>query len=67
LAARRRPAGRLALKAFSTQGLASILKVADNSINDPLLATMYHSQQGVHGARSKMALSKPAARLAKHA
>ena len=55
------PAG-FALKAFYDQGLQSVLKVADNSINDPLLATMYTSQQGVMG-QIEMALLSQQARL----
>lgn len=55
------PAG-LALKTFHDRNLKGVLQVADNSINDPLLATMYTSRQGVTG-QLEMALLSQQARL----
>ncbi|WP_373188198.1 methyl-accepting chemotaxis protein [Halopseudomonas sp.] len=55
------PAG-FALRAWYDQHLQHILKVADNSITDPLLATMYTPYKGVLG-QLEMALHSQQARL----
>lgn len=55
------PAG-FALRAWYDQHLQRILKVADNSITDPLLATMYTPYKGTLG-QIEMALHSQQARL----
>ncbi|MFN3582025.1 MAG: methyl-accepting chemotaxis protein [Pseudomonas sp.] len=55
------PAG-FALKAFHDQGMQRALKLADDSISDPLLACMYTPSRGILG-QLEMALHSQQARL----